>query len=117
MINENSISAMKKGVVIINTSRGALIDAEDLIEGIKEKKIGGACLDVYEEEADVFYEDNSSDIIDDDTLAILLSMPNVLITSHQAFLTVEALANIAKTTVDNIKEYFETGKCENEVAV
>ena len=81
------------------------------------KKIGGACLDVYEEEADVFYEDYSSDIIDDDTLAILLSMPNVLVTSHQAFLTDEALENIAQTTVDNIIEFFNTGKCENEVTL
>ena len=117
MINENSMRTMKKGVVIINTSRGALINTKDLIEGIKSKKVGGACLDVYEEEADVFYEDNSSDIIDDDTLAVLLSMPNVLITSHQAFLTEEALANIAETTVNNIKEFFDTGKCENEVTI
>ncbi len=117
MINENTMRTMKKGVVIVNTSRGALIDTEDLIEGIKTKKIGGACLDVYEEEADVFYEDYSSDIINDDTLAILLSMPNVLITSHQAFLTEEALENIAKTTVDNITEFFNTGKCENEVTI
>ena len=117
MINENTMRTMKKGVVIINTSRGALIDTKDLIEGIKTKKIGGACLDVYEEEADVFYEDNSSDIIDDDTLAVLLSMPNVLVTSHQAFLTEEALANIAETTVNNIKEFFDTGKCENEVTI
>lgn len=117
MINENSMRHMKDGVVIVNTSRGALIDTDDLVEGIKSKKIGGACLDVYEEEADVFYEDYSSDIIDDDTLAILLSMPNVLITSHQAFLTEEALANIAKTTVDNIQEFFNTGKCENEVTI
>lgn len=117
MINENSMRTMKKGVVIINTSRGALINTKDLIEGIKSKKVGGACLDVYEEEADVFYEDNSSDIIDDDTLAILLSMPNVLITSHQAFLTEEALANIAETTVNNVKEFFDTGKCENEVTI
>ena len=76
-----------------------------------------ACLDVYEEEADVFYEDYSSDIIDDDTLAILLSMPNVLVTSHQAFLTEEALANIAETTVNNIKDFFDTGKSENEVTI
>lgn len=117
MINENSLRTMKKGVIIVNTSRGALINTEDLIEGIKSKKIGGACLDVYEEEADVFYEDNSSDIINDDTLAILLSMPNVLITSHQAFLTEEALSNIAKTTVENIVEFFDTGKCENEVTI
>lgn len=117
MVNENTMRTMKNGVVIINTSRGALINTKDLIEGIKSKKIGGACLDVYEEEADVFYEDNSSDIIDDDTLAVLLSMPNVLVTSHQAFLTEEALANIAETTVSNIKEFFDTGKCENEVNI
>lgn len=117
MINENTMRTMKKGVVIINTSRGALIDTRDLIEGIKSKKIGGACLDVYEEEADVFYEDNSGDIIDDDTLAVLLSMPNVLVTSHQAFLTEEALANIAETTVNNIKEFFDSGTCENEVTI
>lgn len=117
IINENTMRTMKRGVVIVNTSRGALIDTKDLIEGIKSKKIGGACLDVYEEEADVFYEDNSSDIIDDDTLAVLLSMPNVLVTSHQAFLTEEALANIAETTVNNIKEFFDTGKCENEVTI
>ena len=117
MINENTMRIMKKGVVIVNTSRGALINTKDLIEGIKLKKIGGACLDVYEEEADVFYEDNSSDIIDDDTLAILLSMPNVLVTSHQAFLTEEALANIAETTVNNVQEFFNTGKCENEVTI
>lgn len=117
MINENTMRTMKNGVVIINTSRGALIDTQDLIEGIKTKKIGGACLDVYEEEAEVFYEDYSSDIIDDDTLAILLSMPNVLVTSHQAFLTEEALANIAETTVENIKEFFNTGKCENQVTI
>lgn len=117
MINENTIRMMKKGVVIVNTSRGALIDTEDLIEGIKSKKIGGACLDVYEEEADVFYEDYSSDIIDDDTLAILLSMPNVLVTSHQAFLTNEALENIAETTVKNINDFFLHGKCENQVTI
>ena len=117
MINENTMRTMKKGVVIVNTSRGALINTRDLIEGIKSKKIGGACLDVYEEEAEVFYEDNSSDIIDDDTLAVLLSMPNVLVTSHQAFLTKEALENIAETTINNIKEFFDTGKCQNEVTI
>ena len=115
LINKSSIKHMKNGVIIINTSRGALIDTEDLIEGLKSKKIGGACLDVYEEEAEVFYEDNSEHIIDDDILAVLLSMPNVIITSHQAFLTTEALENIAKTTVKNILDFFEKGLCENEI--
>lgn len=117
LIDKGSIKQMKSGVIIVNTSRGGLIDTEALIDGIKSKKIGGACLDVYEEEADVFYEDNSSDIIDDDMLAVLLSMPNVIITSHQAFLTKEALDNIAKTTNQNIQSYFNNGTCENEVII
>lgn len=115
IINKNSISTMKNGVMIINTSRGALIDAEALLEGIKSRKIGGACLDVYEEESDFFFEDYSSHIVEDDTLARLISMPNVIVTSHQAFLTEEALANIAKTTIENIEEFLSTGKCENTV--
>ena len=106
---------MKKGVVILNTSRGALIDAEALLEGIKERKIGAACLDVYEEEAGVFFNDVSGHILSDDILARLLSMPNVIITSHQGFLTEEALSNIAETTVNNILECEKTGNCKNEI--
>ena len=113
MINEDSIKKLKKGVVIINTSRGALIDARVLLGGIKSRHIGGACLDVYEEESDLFFEDRSQNIMDDDTLARLISMPNVLVTSHQAFLTEEALNNIAETTLLNISEFFEKGHCEN----
>ncbi|MDO4398653.1 MAG: 2-hydroxyacid dehydrogenase [Oscillospiraceae bacterium] len=115
LVNRNTIRKMKKGVIIINTSRGALIDSEALISGIKEKKIGGACLDVYEEESDVFFEDFSFHIVQDDTLARLVSMPNVLITSHQAFLTNEALSNIAETTVKNITDFFDGRTSENEV--
>lgn len=100
-----SIAMMKKGVTIINTSRGALIDTEDLIAGIKEKKVGAACLDVYEEEGDLFYEDFSSHIVQDDTLVRLIAMPNVIVTSHQAFLTSEALDAIAATTVDNLRKW------------
>lgn len=96
-----TIQKMKKGVIIINTSRGSLINTEDLIEGIKDKKIGAACLDVYEEEADLFYQDFSGHIVQDDQLARLISMPNVIVTSHQAFLTNEALNNIAETTLGN----------------
>jgi D-lactate dehydrogenase len=77
--------------------------------------VGAACLDVYEEEADLFFEDNSGHILEDDTLARLITMPNVIVTSHQAFLTEEALENIAETTVNNIIDIVETGKCENEV--
>ena len=116
MIDANAIARMKKGVVILNTSRGALIDAEALLEGIKARKIGAACLDVYEEESDVFFRDLSGHILGDDLLARLISMPNVIVTSHQAFLTEDALNNIAQTTVSNICSYFENdGLCDNEL--
>ncbi len=114
-VNAQTVEKMKKGVVIINTSRGALIDSEALLEGIKSRKIGAACLDVYEEESDVFFQDFSGHIVADDTLARLITMPNVIVTSHQAFLTEEALSNIAQTTVENILEFFEYGMCKNEL--
>lgn len=115
LINQDTLDKLKTGVVIINTSRGALIDAEALLSGIKKRKIGAACLDVYEEEADVFFRDFSGHIIEDDVLARLISMPNVLVTSHQAFLTEEALENIAQTTANNIASYFRDGTCVNEL--
>lgn len=117
ILNADVVGKLKKGVAIVNTSRGALIDAEALLEGIKTRKIGAACLDVYEEESDLFFRDASGHILEDDTLARLISMPNVILTSHQAFLTEEALEGIATTTVNNIITYFETGKCENEVCI
>lgn len=106
LINGDTIAMMKKGVTIINTSRGALVDTEALINGIKEKKVGAACLDVYEEEGDFFYEDFSGHIVQDDKLVRLIAMPNVIVTSHQAFLTSEALDNIAATTVNNLTRFF-----------
>ncbi len=116
MIGEASIEKMKKGVVIVNTSRGGLIDTAALLEGIKSRKVGAACLDVYEEEADVFFEDRSGHIMNDELLARLISMPNVIVTSHQAFLTEEALNNIAETTVGNIRSCFDNdGICDNEL--
>lgn len=115
MVNADTIEKMKRGVVLLNTSRGALIDSTALLEGIKKRKIGAACLDVYEEESDVFFHDFSGHIVEDDTLARLISMPNVIVTSHQAFLTEEALENIADTTFSNIDEFFEEGFCSNEV--
>lgn len=116
MIDADAIASMKKGVVIINTSRGGLIDAEALLEGIKARQVGAACLDVYEEEADIFFEDRSGHILNDDLLSRLISMPNVIVTSHQAFLTEEALNNIAETTIDNILSYFNNGGvCNNEL--
>ncbi len=115
MIDEKAIEKCKKGVVIINTSRGALVDAQALLDGIKSRKVGAACLDVYEEESDLFFEDNSGHILEDDILARLISMPNVIVTSHQAFLTEEALENIAETTVRNIVDFTENGQCPNEL--
>ena len=115
LINSAAIAKCKRGVVIINTSRGALVDAEALLSGIKSRQVGAACLDVYEEESDLFFEDNSGHIMEDDTLARLISMPNVIVTSHQAFLTKEALFNIAETTVDNLLSFFDNGTCENEL--
>lgn len=106
IINKESIDLMKKGVAIINTSRGGLINSNDLLQGIKDRKIGTVCLDVYEEEGSLFFENKSGHIMDDSTLLQLIAMPNVLITSHQAFLTKEALNNIAMTTVDNIVKFY-----------
>lgn len=106
IIDAASIAKMKTGVTILNTSRGALINTEDLIAGIKDKKVGAACLDVYEEEGDFFYEDYSGHIVRDDKLVRLIAMPNVIVTSHQAFLTQEALDSIASTTVDNLVKFF-----------
>lgn len=115
MINKDTIALMKKGVAIINTSRGGLINSEDLLDGIKSRKIGSVCLDVYEEEGNLFFENKSGHIMDDSTLLQLIAMPNVLITSHQAFLTKEALNNIAKTTIDNINKFYKdeyNSECE-----
>lgn len=115
IINQDALKSCKKGVVIINTSRGALVDTEALLACIKSRQVGAACLDVYEEESDFFFEDLSGHIMEDDVLARLISMPNVIVTSHQAFLTEEALSNIAETTVGNLSVFFETGECLNEV--
>ena len=115
MIDKDSIDKMKEGVMIINTGRGQLINTNDLIEGLKEKKIAAAGLDVYEEEGEYFYEDKSDKIIDDDVLARLLSFNNVIVTSHQAFFTKEALHNIAETTLQNIEDFRCHRPLANEV--
>ncbi len=115
IINKKTIEKMKKGVVIINTSRGKLIDTDSLVEKLEEGKIGGLGLDVYEDEEDFFMNDMSNSYKRDKYLSVLLSMPNVVITSHQAFFTQEALNKIGSDTCENIKEFFETGSCKNEV--
>ena len=115
IINNESITKMKYGVMIINTGRGKLIKTEDLIDGLRSHQIGSAGLDVYEEEANYFYEDRSDKMIDDDKLALLLMMPNVIVTSHQAFFTQEATHNIAVTTLQNILDFVEDKPLVNEV--
>lgn len=102
LVRAETIAQMKRGVIIINTSRGKLVKTDDLIAGIRSGQVGGVCLDVYEEEDEYFYSDHSGQILDDETLALLLTFPNVLVTSHQAFLTREALSQIASTSVANI---------------
>ncbi|HPF87245.1 MAG TPA: 2-hydroxyacid dehydrogenase [Candidatus Limiplasma sp.] len=115
MLDAAAFEKMKKGVFIVNTSRGALIDTEALLDALNSGKVRGAGLDVYEEEAELFYEDNSETMIRDDLLALLVSRPNVMLTSHQAFLTEEALQNIAQTTLQNLDEFFAGGYLSNEV--
>jgi D-lactate dehydrogenase len=115
-LNAKTIAQLKPGAFIINTSRGALIETQALIDALKSGHIGGAALDVYEEEAGIFFHDLSGEVLQDDVLARLISLPNVLITSHQAFLTCEALANIAKTTLETISA-FERGAVPENVLV
>lgn len=115
LINRKSIACMKPNVTIVNTSRGGLIDSEALLDALRDERIRAACLDVYEEEADLFYEDKSNTIVKDEVLSLLVSMPNVLVTSHQAFLTEEALHNIAQVTLENIEQYLVNGSLQNEI--
>tara|TARA_R110000764_G_scaffold111915_1_gene198655 strand:+ start:228 stop:1217 length:990 start_codon:yes stop_codon:yes gene_type:complete len=115
MINERRIVRMKNGVMLINASRGALVNTKDVIDGLKYKHIGYFGMDVYEEEKGLFFEDHSEDILEDDQIARLMAFNNVFISSHQAFLTDTALKNIAKTTIENL-DCLEKGEaCENEI--
>lgn len=115
LLDARAFSLMKDGVFILNTSRGALIDAEALLDALNSGKVRGAGLDVYEEEAEYFFEDRSEKPVRDAVLSLLISRPNVLLTSHQAFLTEEALANIADTTLSNLDAFFSGGELPNEV--
>ncbi len=115
ILNKAAFAQMKKGVFIINTSRGALIDTTALLDALNDETVRGAGLDVYEEESDLFFEDFSGSIIRDDVLSLLVSKPNVLLTSHQAFLTEEALQGIAQTTLGNLDAFFSGGPLPNEV--
>ena len=115
LINAESLKMIKKNAVIINTSRGALVNSEDLLDALKEKRLAGAALDVYEEEAGIFFTDQSNEGIEDDTLARLISMPNVIVTSHQGYLTEEALRAISETTLKNISEFEQGLALSNEI--
>lgn len=115
MINEQSISQMRNGVMIINTGRGALIETKALIRALKTRKVGYVGLDVYEEEGALFFDDHSNDIIQDDQFERLLGFPNVLVTGHQAYFTYEALEHISETTVENILAFVNQQPLENEV--
>ena len=115
LINRETIQKMKDGVILVNTSRGALVNTEDLIEGIRARKFFGVGLDVYEEETPNVFEDRSDEILEHSVTARLLSFPNVMITSHQGFFTEEALSAIAKTTLENVKTFERGDETANEV--
>jgi D-lactate dehydrogenase len=115
LIDNKALARMRKGVMLINTGRGALIETQSLVTALKSGHVGSAGLDVYEEEENVFFQDLSGQVLQDDTLARLLTFPNVLVTSHQAFLTEEALHNIAETTLENIRDFEKKRPLKNEV--
>jgi D-lactate dehydrogenase len=115
LINDSALASMKRGVMLINTGRGALIDSRALIAALKTGHIGGAGLDVYEEEEGIFFQDLSDRVLEDDVLARLLTFPNVLITAHQGFLTREALASIAETTLESAGAYERGDPLKNQV--
>lgn len=117
LINKSCIDCMKQGVMLINTSRGGLVNTKDVIQALKNGRIGYFGMDVYEEEEGLFFEDHSEDILQDDTIARLMTFQNVLITSHQAFLTGTALKNIAETTMFNLDCFEKNISCENEVTI
>ena len=115
LMSASRFSMMKPTAMLINTSRGALVDSRALLEALRSGKLGSAGLDVYEEEGDLFFEDRSQTLVDDEVLSLLLTLPNVLVTSHQAFLTDEALKAIAQTTLDSVRAFFSGAPLENEV--
>ncbi len=117
IIDRGALYQMKPGAMLVNTSRGALIDTQAVINALKDGQLGGLAIDVYEEEADLFFEDLSNYVLQDDTFARLLTFPNVLITGHQAFFTVNALRNIAETTVSNITYFRDSGEVQNAVTL
>jgi D-lactate dehydrogenase len=116
IVNARTVALMKPGALLVNTSRGALVNTRAVIDGLKSGRIGALGLDVYEEEGELFFRDLSDSVIHDDVFARLLTFPNVLITGHQAFFTIEALAHIAETTLNNITR-FEAGRLDGTTLV
>lgn len=115
IINKQTLSRMKKGVLLVNTSRGGLINTKAAIDALKTGHLGGLALDVYEEEGSLFYNDHSAEIIQDDTLMRLMTFHNVLVCGHQAFFTKEALDEIAWMTLSNLKDFAEKKECKNSL--
>ena len=116
IVNAHTLSRVKRGALLINTSRGGLVDTEAVIEALKSGQLGGLALDVYEQEADLFYRDLSSTVVDDDVLQRLLSFPNVIVTGHQAFFTREAITTICETTIASISEFAAGLALSNEIS-
>jgi D-lactate dehydrogenase len=116
LVSDRVVKQMKPGVMLVNTGRGALIETPAVIDGLKSGRIGSLALDVYEEEANLFFEDRSDEVLDGDVFARLLTFPNVLITAHQAFLTREALAAIAATTLSNVTDLANGRPCPNQIS-
>lgn len=117
IIDEEEVSLLKSGAILVNTSRGALINTQAVLKSLKSQKLGGLAIDVYEEEEGVFFEDGSARPLADDTLARLLTFPNVLITGHQAFLTHEALSTIAETTLNSLSQFEQKIPLTNEISI
>ena len=115
MISEETLPLMKKGAMLVNTSRGGLIDTGAVIEALKSRQLGSLAIDVYEQESNLFFQDRSSDIIDDDIFQRLMTFPNVLVTGHQGFFTIEALREIAAITYHNLQCFLQGKACENSV--
>jgi D-lactate dehydrogenase len=115
LINAAAIASMKPGVILINTSRGGLIDTQAVIDALKSQKLSGLGLDVYEQESDLFFEDLSNQIIQDDLFERLLTFPNVIVTGHQAFFTADALQQIAETTVHNLSDFAQGRPCPHQI--
>lgn len=115
LINHHSLSKMRRGVMLINTSRGGLVDTQAVIDGLKSGQVGALGIDVYEEEGDLFFEDKSGEVVADDVFSRLLTLPNVLVTGHQAFFTSEAMENIAHTTLQNLHDLEKTGVCHHSI--